>query len=27
VFNGEQLVDEVGGKVLFQGEWFVVVRA
>jgi ubiquinone/menaquinone biosynthesis C-methylase UbiE len=27
VFTGEQLVGELGGEVLFQGDWFVVVRA
>jgi ubiquinone/menaquinone biosynthesis C-methylase UbiE len=27
VFSGEHLVDEVGGEVLFEGDWFVVVRA
>jgi ubiquinone/menaquinone biosynthesis C-methylase UbiE len=27
VFTGEQLADELGGKVVFEGAWFVVVRA
>jgi ubiquinone/menaquinone biosynthesis C-methylase UbiE len=27
VFTGEQLVDELGGEVLFEGDWFVVVHA
>ena len=27
VFTGEQLADELGGEVLHEGRWFVVVRA
>jgi demethylmenaquinone methyltransferase/2-methoxy-6-polyprenyl-1,4-benzoquinol methylase len=27
VFTGEQLAGEIGGEVLFEGDWFVVVRA
>jgi len=27
VFTGEQLAQELGGEVVFQGDWFVVVRA
>jgi len=27
VFTGEQLAGELGGEVLFEGGWFVVVRA
>ncbi|CAN5298656.1 hypothetical protein BH18ACT12_BH18ACT12_00610 [soil metagenome] len=27
VFTGKQLADELGGKVVFEGDWFVVVRA
>ena len=27
VFTGEQLAGELGGEVLFEGRWFVVVRA
>lgn len=27
VFTGEQLADELGGEVVFEGDWFVVVRA
>jgi ubiquinone/menaquinone biosynthesis C-methylase UbiE len=27
VFTGKQLVGELGGEVLFEGDWFVVVRA
>jgi demethylmenaquinone methyltransferase/2-methoxy-6-polyprenyl-1,4-benzoquinol methylase len=27
VFSGEQLASELGGEVVFEGAWFVVVRA
>ncbi|HEU5278987.1 MAG TPA: class I SAM-dependent methyltransferase [Gaiellaceae bacterium] len=27
VFEGDDLADELGGKVVFKGDWFVVVRA
>jgi ubiquinone/menaquinone biosynthesis C-methylase UbiE len=27
VFTGEQLADELGGHVVFEGRWFIVVRA
>jgi ubiquinone/menaquinone biosynthesis C-methylase UbiE len=27
VFTGEQLAPELGGEVVFEGDWFVVVRA
>jgi ubiquinone/menaquinone biosynthesis C-methylase UbiE len=27
VFTGEQLANELGGKVVFEGYWFIVVRA
>lgn len=27
VFTGDQLADELGGKVLFEGGWFIVARA
>jgi ubiquinone/menaquinone biosynthesis C-methylase UbiE len=27
VFTGEQLADELGGQVVFEGGWFIVVRA
>jgi ubiquinone/menaquinone biosynthesis C-methylase UbiE len=27
VFTGQQLAAELGGEVLFEGDWFVVVRA